>query len=361
MLGGGEQRAGAGHDDVAAIAVEAGRDAALGGLEAGEAVAHPPQPARGQRVAVDTHDRVAASAPAHRGEVADGAAGAHEDLVRPESRHAGAHELRTHVQAQRLDLLVRGRVRGEEAVGQPQRAEAKAPRPGDRAVLETRDLQAATAEVDDQSALDGQPVDRTQGRAFALGRPIEQIQLDAPAVLDRGREVGRVAGVAQRRGADRADARGAPAPGERHEVIEDRQRAPDRLRRETARGVDGAGEPHGRSRLRDDLEIAVVARTRDHHPQRVRADIDHGDRLRLAGGGVRTRWACVHAPIRTRATRRAEELSGSHDTGQAVCGKQQREGCAEIASARRLTTRPPLDSERQRRTSWDRIMKGVFP
>ena len=358
MLGGGEQRAGAGHDDVAAIAVEARRDAALGGLEAGEAVAHAPQPARSQRVAVDAHDRVATPAPAHRGEVADGAAGADENLARPEPRHTGADELRSHVQAQRLDLPGRRRVRGEEAVGQPQRAEPETPRLADRAVLEARDLQAPTAEVDDQPALDGQAVDRPQGRAPALGRPVQQLQLDAPAVLDRGLEVGRVAGVAQRRGADRADARGSPAPGERHEVIEHRERAPDRVRREAARGVNGAGEPHRGARLRDDLEIAVATGPRDHHPQRVRADIDHGDRLRLARGGVRTRWACVHAPIRTRATRRAEELSGSHDTGQAVCGKQQRE---EIASARRLTIGAPLDSERRRRTSWDRKMKGVSP
>ena len=132
-------------------------------------------------MAVQARYRVALAAAANVREVAHRPARADQHLALAEPWDARAAEFTAHVAPQRRHGVLVGRVRGEEAVGQPQRAERERPRRHGLAVLDACDQQAAAPEVEHQSIGDGQAEDGAHAGVTRLGVAAQHLELDAPA------------------------------------------------------------------------------------------------------------------------------------------------------------------------------------
>ena len=226
-------------------------------------------------------DRIGAGLPVHLRQVPDRPSGPDELLVGLQLRHFVLVELALHIPARLVDLGLARRVGLEEPVAQPKRAQREAPGVDEGAITEPGQLHAATSHVHDHAVLGLDPVDRPEEGVPSLLLPVDDPDGQPALHQDPLQQLVGVLGFADRRGGHGDGLARSRAHGDGLEVPECIDRALDRFGAQAPAVAHVSGQPEGRTRVGQDLQVSRGIDPKDDHAARVRAEVD--DREWLLG------------------------------------------------------------------------------
>ena len=152
------------------------------------------------------------------------------------------------------------RIARQELVSRDQGAQLEGP-PAERAPpFEVRELEAATADVDEVAGVDGQAVDRSEKGESRLLLAVDNLDGEAGVGFQPGEDAVAVDRGADRRGGNGDGPLGPCGSGDSAEVAHRRDRLRDGCGLEPAARVDMAGKLEGGSGVGDDVKLARVHR-----------------------------------------------------------------------------------------------------
>ena len=249
---------------------------------------------RVRTVAVQARDRVARGPLVDLRQVPQRAPGAHQLLAARERPQPRRVEDLPRVLAQAPHLARRRRVRLQESVRDPQRAERHAHRPEQPPVAEACDLQAPASQVEERPVLHRQAPDRPEEAVAGLLEARQGADRDpqlAPDAPDEG-------GPVRRRRAGPRCPRPRSAARRSHGRWSGSPAGPRRRARATRRGCPGAvqlaHEPERGAAAGQDVQVPPGLLPVHHHAAGVRADVDHRHRRGGRRAGRPDAWGPAH-------------------------------------------------------------------
>ena len=212
----------------------------------------------------------------------DGAPESH-DLLAPLRRGEGLGEARAHLGPELPELARDGRVAPQVALGHPHGADRHGRRGGHVSLAKPRQLEAAAAQVGDQSVLQVKARLHGEGAEKGLLAPAEDPDLHAVPAPERPQEALAVRGVPHGGRRDRDDPRIPVAAGASEELVHRGDGPRDRI------GLEHPGAAGSKPRLNplllEHLEPHAGTEARHQEADRVRAQLHEGDQI--TGHGLR--------------------------------------------------------------------------
>ena len=164
-------------------------------------------------------------------------------------------------------------------LAEPQRAKWQTEGFSDAAAGEAADLQAASAEIEQDAIRHAQPPDRSSKSQSRLRKPSENLDAHAELALDTLGEADAVARIAHRGGRHGDDACGARAIGKRQKVAERLHRARHRGLAELGLLIDVVNEAQWSTCAGKQPKMVRRITLEHHDAPGIGADIDDRDRV----------------------------------------------------------------------------------
>lgn len=232
------------------------------------------QPQTGQNISVNAGNRVLLKSRVDLRKITHRAADTDKRLLGMKPRQLDLFQGALNVGTKCTDFALGRRIVPQEGLAQPQRTEWQAARGARLAIAKTNDLNAAPAEVEKGSVVDGQCPDSSKSAVVSLFDGVDQ--LDTKAELDPGSpdQLHPVLGIPHRCSCDCNGPARPMRPYHCPKVGQSLECGRDRFRAQPPVAVDFAHQPQRRASAAQNAQLSRCLTMIDNQACRVRPDID---------------------------------------------------------------------------------------